>query len=243
VSCTDCSISLEKNQEFFRGSLAVGASDFNNGDQGLVYLFHSSGSAGISITSAAAASRKIDGQASSRFGYSDLVSCANIYSPGGRAYVFHSSGSTGITSTLATAASRIIDGETGGGFCRGIVISDLNADGYDDLVLGDNLYATSMGRSYVFYSAGATGIGTSLATGATLIIDGQTGSGFGNYAAATDLNGDGYFDLILAGYVYNSQQGRVYIFNGSANITTNAATSANLIIDGETSSEFGRAVP
>ena len=103
--------------------VVAGATGYRSGT-GRVYVFHSTGSPGVTATLAASASPVISGEASSYFGvsvatvdangagYIDVVAGAYTHSNGtGRVYVFHSMGSPGVTATAATAASTTITGQ------------------------------------------------------------------------------------------------------------------------------------
>jgi len=166
-------------------------------------------------------------------GKTDLVVGANTYSSGaGRAYVFFNDGV--IPSTVATA-DAIITGEASSNFGFSFTAGDFNADGKVDLAIGAVTYSTSTGRAYIFYNGS---IITESATGADVIISGQSSSFFGNAMVSGDFNDDGKTDLAVGAYLYSTSAGRAYIFYNGSIITENAS-DADIIITGEAISNFG----
>ncbi len=131
------------------------------------------------------------------------------------------------------------DDETSGFFGKGIAaVGDVNGDGYSDLAVGayqnQGSGAANKGAAYIFYG-GANGI-TAHPTSAsgysctgppdcTVIEnpeDSATGLFFGyTVAAAGDVNGDGYADVIISGHQNDgagaADKGAAYIFYGSKN--------------------------
>lgn len=96
---------------------------------------------------------------------------------------------------------------------------DVNADGYDDLLVGCNTCdvggMSDAGRAYLYYG------GASAPSSVPWTYDGdQEGSGFTFGAmAGGDLNGDGYSDVVLGAPGYDGEEdntGRVWAFLGSA---------------------------
>ncbi len=225
-----------------RVDLAVGASGYST-STGRAYIFYNDGSI---PTTAATADVIITGEASSAFGASlvagdfnangtvDLAVGANTYSTStGRAYIFYNDGS--IPTTAATA-DVIITGEASSQFGDALAVGDLNTDSTVDLAVAASTYSSSAGRAYIFYNDGS--IPTTAVT-ADVIINGQSLSVLKNLAIG-DFNADGRVDLAAGGSGYSST-GRAYIFYNDGSYPTTAA-SADVFIDGESSSSFGSAV-
>jgi hypothetical protein len=163
-------------------------------------------------------------------GYADLVVSAPGYDGGtgqGIAYVYHGS---------ADAPSSAINWFTTGdaeadqlGYAVG-GIGDVNADGYTDAAIGAPGYGDNdNGRVYVFY-----GSSVGFSSFPDWVV---TGEGIANrfgtaVAAAGDVNGDGYGDVLVGaeGYPSGSSQGKAYVFYGSE---SGLSTSADWTVQGE----------
>src|SRR3989339_128822 len=168
-------------------------------------------------------------------GKNDLVVGAGSHnSYRGRVYIFYQDGGLG---DKANMADVIIDGENSSDrFGSHLAIGDLNANGKNDLIVDAYYYNSSQGRVYIFYNDGAYPNTAGLADE---IITGEAGIGyFGNSLVIGDFNSNGKIDLVIGAYGYNSSQGRAYIFYNDG-IYTNLAASADEIITGEASSNFG----
>ena len=244
--------------------LVTGAYNRNSA-AGAVYIFHSAGSSGVTITAAASATTTIVGSAASdQFGnsvatgdmngdgYADvIVGARNRNGTAGVAYIFHSAGSSGVTITAAGSASTIISGTAASDqFGYSVAAGDINGDGYADMIVGAytrNAGAgVSQGVAYIFHSAGSSGVTITAAASATTIIAGTSASdAFGGSVATGDVNGDGYADVIVGAYGRSSAMGAAYIFHstGSSGVTITAAASATTIIAGTSASDaFGGSV-
>lgn len=187
-------------------------------------------------------------------GYPDLVVGADQYNAAqGRAYIFLSRGSDGVATQLASAANAILTGEnTNDQFGVSVALDDFNGDGYADLLVGASTNSAGQGRLYIFYSTGAAGIASQLASSSGVVkIDGRVGTnanlGFSVYAG--DVNGDGYADAVGGAYLdsfsTSANSGHVYIFHsaGASGISSNTAATASTDLTGENNgSRFGNAV-
>ncbi|MCI0521517.1 MAG: integrin alpha [Chloroflexi bacterium] len=96
---------------------------------------------------------------------------------------------------------------------------DVNADGYDDVIVGAAKYFASVDKegAALLYLGGESGLAT---TPAWVVGGGLTGARFGSsVASAGDVNGDTFDDVIVGAYRYNqgqSEEGAAYVFFGSA---------------------------
>ncbi len=103
-------------------------------------------------------------------------------------------------------------------FGRSIALGDINGDGYSDVIIGapglDN-DSVNEGRVYVYYGS---------PSGLPAIPDwftdpaDQSDASFGRAVSSGDVNGDGYYDVIVGAPRYTSDasmEGRVYLFYGN----------------------------
>ncbi len=144
-------------------------------------------------------------------GYTDVCigTFANIP---GYANIYYG-GATGLLSTPSLILTAPPDG-TGDGFASSIGMrGDVNADGFDDLLLGNFLYPNSsdrQGRAYVYYGS-AAGVATA-ASVSLPNVDGANAS-YGGSVGSADVDGDGIADLVM-GSSLNDRTGRLHIFRG-----------------------------
>lgn len=157
-------------------------------------------------------------------GYSDVVVGAPGYDHGqnneGRAFLYMGT-NMGMTQSPAwTGESNQADANYGYSVASA---GDVNGDGFSDVVVGANRYddrMSNVGKIYV-YMGSANGFNLYpdwTYTGNQ--IDGNMGI---SVAAAGDINGDGYGEIIVGSFGINPQQptGNVNIFYGSVKGTTN----------------------
>src|SRR3989339_271873 len=220
--------------------LAVGAYEYNTG-QGRVYIFYNDYDYG---DHASTADEIITGETSNSFGNSlvagdlnadgktDLAVGAN-WSTQCSVYIFYNDGNY---TSLASTADEIITGEASSQFGTSMSVGDLNSDGKEDLVVGAFMYNSFQGRIYIFYNDG-TGIYTYGATTSNVTITGS-GANFGESLVIGDMNSDDKTDLVVGATFYGSTNGRAYIFYNDGSYAASAA-SADEIITGEASSQFG----
>ena len=166
-------------------------------------------------------------------GYDDVI--VGAYSCDfntGRAFIYYGGNSMDNTADLS------MEGEPGGNNFFGYSVSsagDVNNDGYGDVVVGAYGYNSNTGRAYVYYG------GSSMDNVADVTI---TGEGNGNYfgyfvSNAIDANNDGYGDVVVGAYGYNSNTGRAYVYYGESSMDN----VADVTITGEgTGNHFGRSV-
>src|SRR3989339_827356 len=141
---------------------------------------------------------------------------------------------------LYTFNDTVISGEgANNSFGNSLASGDFNGDGKGDLVVGASGYNSSQGRIYIFYN---DSVMTNSAGAADVVISGEASSLFGHLLETGDLNADGKTDLVVGAWLYNSIQGRVYVFYGGESYPSSAA-SADEIITGESASEqFGYSI-
>ncbi|MBK7949267.1 MAG: FG-GAP repeat protein [Deltaproteobacteria bacterium] len=165
----------------------------------------------------------------------------------GAAFVYLGSAAGIADATTATAHARLSSDQ--GGFIGGSVMGqsvasagDVNADGYDDVIVGAPLYTAGQGgegAAFVFLGS-ASGIpnGTPATAHAQLESD-QVNASLGfSVSSAGDVNGDGYADVVVGAPGYdrlqtNSNEGEAFVFHGSSTGLTdgNPLTADGTVLD------------
>ncbi len=196
----------------------VGAAGYNSG-RGKAYVYHGS-PAGLGLSPAWSAVGENGGD---YFGYSvasagdvngdgfaDVLVGALVYNSGrGKAYVYH-----GSPAGLGLSPAWSAVGENGDDYFGISVASagDVNGDGFADVLVGASGYNSSRGKAYVYHGSPA-GLGLSPAWSA---VGENSGDLFGySVASAGDVNGDGFADVLVGAYSYNSYRGKAYVYHGS----------------------------
>jgi hypothetical protein len=120
---------------------------------------------------------------------------------------------------------------------------DVNGDGYDDVIVGSNLFSNDLtfeGRAYLYL-----GSASGLASAPSWISEGdQPFCYFGKaVASAGDVDGDGYDDVLVGADAYDNplvNEGAVFVYRGSpSGLATTPTWSAS---SGQAFAEFGIAV-
>ncbi|MFN0243774.1 MAG: integrin alpha [Planctomycetota bacterium] len=168
-----------------------------------------------SLGSSAASAGDLNGD-----GYSDVIVGAIQYDDGeldeGRALVYLGSATGLATSAAWSAASDQASAYFGHGVASA---GDVNGDGYSDVIVGATGFDSGEvdeGRTFV-YLGSAAGLALSAAWTAE---SNQAGARFGAaVATASDVNGDGYSDVIVGAWSFDngqSDEGRAFAYLGSA---------------------------
>jgi hypothetical protein len=165
-------------------------------------------------------------------GYDDVVIGAggNDFKTG-NAYVYYGG------STMDNVSDVVLTGENHYDYFGSSVsgASDVNSDGYDDIIVGASGYDAYRGRAYIFFG------GKRMDNIPDVSISGEDmNNEFGAAVSGVgDVNGDGYDDIIVGASYYDTDRGRAYIFFGGKRMDNIPDVS----ISGEDiNNEFGAAV-
>ncbi len=197
---------------------------------GEAYIYHGS-SSGLSVTpdwsdqgeaasdafgKSVASAGDVNGD-----GYDDVIVGAYGNSDGGsmagEAYVYH-----GSSSGLSASPDWVDQGETAGDYFGASVAAagDVNGDGYADVIVGvpnDDDGGTQAGKAYLY----SYGLPVTLSNNEDWSDQGEAANDyFGeSVAAAGDVNGDGYADVIVGAYSNDgggNNAGEAYVYYGSS---------------------------
>ena len=156
-------------------------------------------------------------------GFDDvIVGAAGLSLLKGRAYIYY--GGAVMNNTADVVMTGAATGDLFGISVRSA--GDVNGDGYSDVIIGAN-------RSYYSWTGGANIYfgGASMNNTADVILEGEAAYNlFGfSVSSAGDVNGDGYSDVIVAAYGYNSNTGKAYLYFGGVAMNS----TADLTMTGE----------
>lgn len=238
----------------------VGAYLYDNGDsdEGRAYVYHGSPT-GISTT---AASIMEGNQVSANFGiavstagnvngdaYSDVIVGASIYNSGetdeGAAFIYHGS-ATGIVASGSPANANSVIQSNQSNAILGIAVAsagDVNADGYSDVIVGAYNYDngnTDEGAAFVYHGSASGIVAAGTPGNANRVLDCNQDFGYMgvSVASAGDVNGDGYNDVVIGAYGYETgilfDNGAAFVYHGSA---AGVAATANASVYG--TQDFG----
>ena len=219
--------------------VVIGAYGYDNGElsEGRAYLYLGSAS-GLPTTSSWTAEGNED---FAQFGFS-VASAGDVNDDGyddvivgsnydeGRAFLYPGS-STGLSTTSLWVAEG---NQTEAHFGFSVASAgDVNGDGYDEVVVGANLYDNGEideGRAYL-YMGSTSGL---YATPSWNVQGDQVNANFGwSAASAGDVNGDGYDDVIVMAPLYDNygiDAGRTYLYLGS---TSGLSATPSWIAEGD----------
>ncbi|MCZ7583393.1 MAG: FG-GAP-like repeat-containing protein [Deltaproteobacteria bacterium] len=134
----------------------------------------------------------------------------------GRAFAFHGGPNGPIASPVWSAEANQPNAAFGVSVAGA---GDVDADGYDDVILGANFYDSGQnneGRAFL-YRGSSTGLKT---TAAWTAESNQDNAWFGySVAGAGDINGDGHTDVIVGAYGYDAGEdgeGAAFVYLGMA---------------------------
>ena len=171
-------------------------------------------------------------------GFDDVIVGASSYNNGagqGRAYIYYGG------SSMNTAIDVTLTGASGFDFF-GVSVSgagDVNGDGFGDVIIGASGYnsASYQGRAYIYFG------GSVMNNTSDVTMTGESITDFFGYSVsnADDVNGDGFDDVIVGAFGFDSgtEQGKAYIFFGGS--TMNASPDVSLY-GASADDEFGYSV-
>jgi hypothetical protein len=163
-------------------------------------------------------------------GYDDIIVGVKNFAPDGAALIYFGGSAMDNVPDLTLLGESL--GDNFGTSVSGA--GDVNRDGFDDVIVGDNLYGPNIGRAYIYFG------GSAMNSTVDVTLSADDSSSFGAAVSdAGDVNRDGYADVLVGAPTNDavaSNAGRAYIFYGGASMNS----FADVTMSGESSSdEFG----
>jgi hypothetical protein len=181
-------------------------------------------------------------------GYGDVIVGAILYDAGevdeGAALVFFGSASGVGDGDPATADILLESNDAGAHLGRAVAGADVNGDGYADAIVGAPLSGTT-GAAFVYHGGAQGVVSGNPSTAAAQFEANQSNARLGySTASAGDVNGDGYSDVIVGAYTYDSgesNEGGAFLFYGSASgIADGNPTTASVTLESDQAdAQFG----
>ncbi|SKC14983.1 FG-GAP-like repeat-containing protein [Dyadobacter psychrophilus] len=225
----------------------VGAPFYDNGanDEGAAFLYRSDGM-GVDLSTMLIISM---GQALANFGhsvaaagdvnsdgYGDVIIGAPLYdlkgvTDCGAGFIYYGS-PNGLSVAITNIQYNLTQGARVGWSVSGA--GDLNADGFDDIVIGVPSYGTYLKPNVGAFMA-SYGSKTGIKNGVAYFqLGSQFGSEFGSaVSSAGDINGDGYDDVIIGSFKFNGsantqEEGAAFVYYGGEDGLGNSGTILDL---------------
>jgi hypothetical protein len=182
-------------------------------------------------------------------GYSDILIGAYGVDDGaggaGATFLFEGPLASGLI-TLSSADAQL-NGELNGDNSGWDVANagDVNADGYDDIVIGAPLYDyssnNSIGAAYLVLGGVSGTVDLSVAAAKFIGEDSGDRAGY-SVDGMGDMEGDGYDDLVIGAPYADSKSGYTYVVYGPVS-GTNFLADSGAVFEGEANNDFaGRSV-
>jgi hypothetical protein len=124
--------------------------------------------------------------------------------------------------TISGGPDYTINGENNGDKFYYLASGKINADSYQDLIVGAEGYSASKGKIYVYYG------GASFNTAVDIELLGENAGDRFGHVMTVDLNNDGYEEVAVGAWGYSGFKGRVYVYYGPDGLDS----SADVEIDG-----------
>lgn len=220
------------------GDVIIGADNYDdagNNNEGRAFVYHGSAgglsatpnsilddanqaSAFFGVSVAAAGDINGDGYGEVIVGAIGMQDGANVNE--GKAFVYYGS----ISGLASTPGDTLDDADQASAYFGWSVAGagDVNGDGFGDVIIGaidyDDGANTNEGRAFVYHGSS---IGLSATPDSTPDDANQLNAQFGEcVAAAGDVNGDGFSDVIIGSKSYDdgasTDEGRAFIYHGSS---------------------------
>ncbi len=151
-------------------------------------------------------------------GYADFIAAAPARNTStGSIYIYYGAAAPQYAASGAGAPTIITGGGTQRSFGSALALGDINGDGYADLAVGGEQYASGAYNGAVWiYFGGSNGIPSQAALVTAQYVGIAANDYYGGAVAVGDLNGDGYQDVVVGARERVGSTGEIYAYLGSS---------------------------